>query len=232
MGDIVRNAGIIYSIAVLCICIVRRFDAKKKAWSYGERELVVLFGYCGINGYVISRIAGECGMDEGCSAVMCVMAGCLLFACMTDVQSCEVYEFTWWIGDIAGLVLLCGQMSADVGEGALQEDSLWRQAVQLLCYILLQELVFGRAYGRADCHAFVLCAMAGSALGLSMTDYLLHMLLAFGGLAVVQAFRGNIARDGNLRQPVAFLPYITFSFWVLLFLEKSVILKRISEINL
>ncbi|MCM1056586.1 MAG: hypothetical protein NC517_03130 [Firmicutes bacterium] len=141
-----------------------------------------------------------------------VFAGCLLFACITDCRSREVYNVTWWVaGAAAGMLLLTerGWLAA----GGIPE---------LGFFILLQLTLFTKMYGRADCYAFSVCAVAETAAGLSLTGYLLHMLLSFMLLAFVQALRHNIGRGGNLRQPVPFLPYITLAFWALLWYSVTV----------
>lgn len=136
-----------------------------------------------------------------------VIFGCLLFAGITDLRTYRVYRFTWWISGAAalGLLLDCS------GE---RNFSVWG----LLAYCLLQELVFGKMYGRADCHGFCVCAAAGTSLGFTFGAYLLHMVLAFGMLTVVQLARHNVNSRGNLIVPVPFLPYIGLSFLILLFL--------------
>ncbi len=133
-----------------------------------------------------------------------VIVLCLLAACVMDCRTCEVYNITWWISGAAAL-LLAGSRRPD-GE----------QILSLALFLLLQLLVFSRIYGRADCYAFCVCAVAETAAGFGFRDFLLHMLAAFGILAIVQAFRRNIGRGGNLKQPVPFLPYITVSFGLLL----------------
>ena len=99
--------------------------------------------------------------------------------------------------------------------------------LELFLFILLQEVGFAKLYGRADCHAFVACAMLERALGMGMKEYLTHMLLAYIFLAIVQGAKRNIGRDGNLKKPIPFLPYITVSFWVLIYWEKSAIFIRV-----
>lgn len=85
---------------------------------------------------------------------------------------------------------------------------LWHLTV----YMALQFGVFARMYGRADCYAFCVCAIAEASLGMDFSDYLVLMLLALCLLFPVQLLRGNIAKNGNLKQPVAFLPYISAAF--------------------
>ena len=129
-----------------------------------------------------------------------VLAGCLIFACITDGKMYEVYRFVWWIGGVLGVLCLPGN-GGDMGG--------------LILYCLLQELFFCRFYGRADCHAFVVCALIQFGKGMGIREYLIHMLFAFSGLAVIQLLRKNVNKKGNLKEPVAFLPYITVSFWLI-----------------
>lgn len=141
-----------------------------------------------------------------------VIAVCLLFACITDCRSREVYNVTWWAAGMAAGALLLGKRDR-LDAGILSE---------LGSFILLQLVLFAKMYGRADCYAFSVCAVAEAAAGLSLAGYLLHMLLSFALLAFVQALRHNIDRGGNLRQPVPFLPYITLAFWALLWYSVTV----------
>lgn len=140
-----------------------------------------------------------------------VIAVCLLFACATDCKTCLVYNVTWWMSGAAalGLLLLYRPLPA------------LAQWVELLAFIALQLLLFARLYGRADCYAFCVCAMAETAVGLAFLDYLVHMTLAFLLLTLVQGLRRNIGRRGNLKEPVPFLPYITLAFWALLWYHSS-----------
>ena len=49
-------------------------------------------------------------------------------------------------------------------------------------------------------------------LGMEAEDYLKHMILAYGMLIVHQIYRDNIAKNGRLKKPVPFLPYIAGAF--------------------
>lgn len=141
--------------------------------------------------------------------LLSLFLGCLLLACVTDVATREVHNFVWWIAGTAAALLL---YPAAYGSGA-GRGSLW----ELLLFCVIQLVLFARLYGRADCYAFCVCAVAETGLGMGMTGFLLHMLTAFLLLSAVQAVRGNIAMDGRLREPVAFLPYITAGAYIMLF---------------
>ncbi|HIW82092.1 MAG TPA: hypothetical protein H9742_11370 [Candidatus Acetatifactor stercoripullorum] len=173
---------------------------------------------CCINGVMAYILAAQKanaffqGPADGCYAglvrylLFCVTAACFLLACIEDCWICQVHNFVWWTGAAAGAGLL---FSAGENRG---------NVFDLLLFILLQELFFCRFYGRADCHSFCVCAMVQCALGAGFTAYLFLMLLAVGMLGLVQAFRHNINKKGNLKIPVPFLPYITISLWPTLFL--------------
>lgn len=178
--------------AVLCIAAL---DNSCYAGRFSERiHLMILI--CGEAAY-------RCGVTETArcpmfiTGLLGIVTGCLLAACVMDVKESSVYQFVWWIGGGAGCLLLLCQC---VGYGVL---------LQMLLFCLLQELFFAKMYGRADCHAFSVCSMIGAAFGLELSGFLIHMLLAFGLLGVVQGLRHNIAGNGNLKRPVPFLPYIS-----------------------
>lgn len=164
---------------------------------------------CLLNGEIVYGF-GEVGSGK---ILLAVFSGCLLSACIMDIESQMIYNYVWWLAWAAAGVYLCwkgGNMD-------------W----ELFAFILLQEVFFSGFYGRADCHAFVACAVVERALGMGMKEYLIHMLLAYVFLAIVQSMRRNIERNGNLKKPIPFLPYITISFWVLISWEKSAIFIRV-----
>lgn len=230
MEKMVFYWGIIFSVAIVCMELVKHLD--ENLWEWSAAEYMCLFGCSGVSGFVIWQVEEGACAERIDVILLSVLGGCLLFACMTDCKCCEAFAFTWWIaGSVAGILVLQSSVEAYRVVDEVK-TSLERQLIPLLLFSFMQEFFFERFYGKADCHAFVVCAVAECALGMGMREFLLHMLMAFGLLTVVQARQGNISSKGDLKKPVAFLPYITISFWVLLFLEKSVILKRISETNL
>lgn len=136
-----------------------------------------------------------------------VFAGCLLTATVMDWWEQMVYRFVWWAAGAAAGLLLLGRMCGGT-------DQLERM-MPLVLFVLLQELLFARFYGRADCHAFCVCAAMLTARGLGFRDYLMHMVFVFGGLTLIQMIRGNILGNGKLRVPVPLVPYIAAAFWFL-----------------
>lgn len=131
----------------------------------------------------------------------CIL-GALFFACITDCQECQVYCFTWWIGGGAAVVWL---LSA-IGTGLPVPWGEW------LCYCILQEAVFSKAYGRADCHAFCVCGAVHTVLGRGFSYYLLHMIIGMVLLTFFQWRKGNITSSGKLYKPIPFMPYIVLAF--------------------
>ena len=177
-------------------------------------DKVVFYGKLCLNGGKLLCTVGLLG----------IFAGGLLAACIMDMRYCYVYNYVWWAGGAAGIGILVLSLWERLQHWATEsvKSISSNDAVEVLgslvIFVLLQELFFCRFYGRADCHAFVVCALAEGALGIPMKGYLIHMLLAFGILAIVQLIHGNVGADGNLKSPVPFLPYIAVSFWgILLF---------------
>lgn len=130
----------------------------------------------------------------------------LLAACIMDVREQKVYRYIWLISGAGAVMLMMLRVwRYGISIGALLE---------LVVFIALQQWWFARFYGRADCHAYCVCAIAMTALGMEMIDYVMHMLLTFVGLTVVQLVKKNVTLSGRLKRPVALIPYITVAFGV------------------
>lgn len=134
-----------------------------------------------------------------------IVFGTLLFACITDYTQCQVYCFIWWIAGSVVIVWLAVMMSKG-------EQIPW---LELVVFCIIQELLFSKLYGKADCHAFCVCAVMYALLEKGMLCYLLHMALSLLLLTCVQWRRGNITRSANLKIPVPFIPYIVLAFLLL-----------------
>lgn len=197
---------VIGAVVATGVCAIARWDV---ALPFNRCHVGLIFAGIIAEGIWISRIL------EGRSVweifLLGVFAGCLLLACITDSFLCQVHCFVWWLGMAAGILL--GMVSPD---GALKSPSVWPSLVGLLVFGVLQYGVFGRTYGRADCHAFFTCALVETALGAGMATYLMQMIVAYLLLIIVQAGKKNITKHGRLQTPVPFLPYINLSFWLTL----------------
>ena len=161
---------------------------------------------CSLFACAVAAIGGEEGYYL-CVLLLSIVSGGLLAAGVMDVETHLIYDFVWWISGTAALLLLLFSENARV---------LWWD---IMSFIVLQHLLFGRLYGRADCHAFCVCALAEGAFGMTMQDYLVHMLIAIGILSAVQLAGGNVTGDDRLKVPVPFLPYITVSFGIMLIVK-------------
>lgn len=137
-----------------------------------------------------------------------LFAGSLATACVMDIKEQMVYRFLWLIGGTGAGVLVVLRT-----RGGMMP---WSVLMELAIFVLLQQVWFGRFYGRADCHAFSMCAVMMTALGLEFRDYVMQMFFTFLGLTLVQLFRRNVTSGGRLKEPVALIPYITaaFGLWV------------------
>lgn len=133
----------------------------------------------------------------------CMLAAGLFAASCMDVADNWVYNYVWWWCLPWGFLLLL--------TNGPDPDGMIAAAV----FVALQQLLFCHMYGRADCHAFSVCALAECGGGTGILFPLCHMLLAVVLLAVVQLFRGNVTSQGRLRVPQPFIPYITVSFWMI-----------------
>lgn len=180
-----------------------------------HKKQIVMLGI--LQGLILWYVEGSliCGKGMGnlkgyAMLGMAVFGGCLLMACAADCTCYAVYNYIWWVAGAAAIGVWCL---------CKQENRRETEVMSLLLFAVVQEFFFCKMYGRADCHAFVVCAIAEDALGMNMRDFLLHMLLAVLLLAIVQGKSHNIGADGNLKKTVPFLPYITGSFWGMLFVK-------------
>lgn len=133
-----------------------------------------------------------------------IFAAYLITCAILDKQTKSVYDFLHLVAGLAGISLLILQSP----DGAIIKG--------LVIFSLLQLLLFHRFYGLADCFTFIICAIYLAARGHDLLIYLLHMGATYLLLTIVQAFRHNINRKGNLKQPVALIPYIAATVWIFL----------------
>lgn len=146
-----------------------------------------------------------------------LLAGGLLAAAYMDAKSSYVYNYVWWwclswTGILLGFPVAEGYMKD--GLRGIADSFDIQQAAAVVLFVLLQQILFARMYGRADCHAFSACALACCAWHGNLLWFLVHMLLALTLLAAVQLCRRNVTPDGKLHVPKPFIPYIVVTFWV------------------
>lgn len=127
-----------------------------------------------------------------------------ILCCVMDSVLKMVCDFFHGIGLLGGCIYLAYSQPR-------------KEALEaLILFVGIQWFVFRKMYGPADMAAYVVCSMYLAAEGGSLLDYLLHMLITFGGLGFVQLWKRNISAKGNLKNPVALLPYITGAFFLII----------------
>lgn len=186
---------------------VQGYDKEITVW-----RMILWIVSIACNGTVCVHNACTMQGNEGTGAVICICIGliivakCLLAAADMDLRTCTVYNYLWWLIGGVGLFLFAVQ-------AVMQGRQLYKIA-DLVIFLLLQEFFFYKMYGRADCHGFAVCAVVGDSFGMGLREFLLHMLLAFGLLGMVQLIKKNVGTNGNLKKPVPFVPYLAVTFWV------------------
>ena len=215
MGKIVLATIIISGSAKWLL----KVGGNKEKWYGSDRifmDVMTVFGAMTVNyseqcteyGWVVSNLRLLAG---------CLLAGGLLSAAYMDRRNCWVYNYVWWwclpwTGILLGLPVSEAYM--EDGVCRITDRFSIQQAAAMALFVLLQQILFAQMYGRADCHAFSVCALAGCAWQGNLLWFLIHMLSALTLLAAVQFCRRNVTPDGKLRVPKPFIPYIVVTFWV------------------
>lgn len=187
------------------VMLIFRIGSRDEHWTLNVclRLKELLASACIFNALGIAVLRQTCILADvllGCAA------GSLIAASVMDLWERMVYRFVWCLasGALAGVWFLQNCQGKPAGAAG------W----QLLLYIFVQQAVFGRFYGRADCHAFCVCALGMTVLGMEWEDFTAHMTIAFAGLCAMQFLSGNVTRRGRLKKPVPFIPYIVAAFWL------------------
>ena len=196
-----------------------KVGGNKEKWYGSDRifmYVMTVFGAMTVNyseqcteyGWVVSNLRLLAG---------CLLAGGLLSAAYMDRRNCWVYNYVWWwclpwTGILLGLPVSEAYM--EDGVCRITDRFSIQQAAAVALFVLLQQILFAQMYGRADCHAFSVCALAGCAWQGNLLWFLIHMLSALTLLAAVQFCRRNVTPDGKLHVPKPFIPYIVVTFWV------------------
>lgn len=188
------------------LSLAKRFDRE----IYLDRRAIA--GVMGLAVLAAGLLRWTCGREALLSRLLLSeVLGCLLFACITDLIMCQVYNFAWWISGMAVGGLLWQQW---------KESGTMVRLPELLLFCTLQLLLCVRLYGRADGYAFCVCAGVQAGLGMGMEAYFMHMTVAFILLILIQAFRKNIGSRGRLKRPVPFLPYVATGLLIMLIFHK------------
>lgn len=135
--------------------------------------------------------------------LIAVIFWCFIKAMLEDARWQRVHRYLWWISGTAGLGLLF-----------LHWEIFLHAAGDLVFFAMVQFFLFSKLYGRADCHAFQVCSMVLGAYGGTLKIYLFHMLFTIIMLGLVQICRRNVNKKGDLKEPVALLPYLMPAFFL------------------
>lgn len=147
--------------------------------------------------------------EGGITATGCFLTGfqCLLFwAALMDLRECLVYRYVWYLS-----LALGGVQALFISVCANRQGNSYQS---WFIFTALQFVFFSKMYGRADCYAFTCCSLILHNLGGDMQDDCLMMLSAILLLGLVQLWKGNVNRHGNLKEKKAFIPYITVAYFV------------------
>ncbi len=180
--------------------VIEKYDRTSRL-DWREKWMDLLGAGCILAGGVIGL--GMKRWDMTGQLACGILAAYLLIGSVTDLQTYEVYDFL-------------PVVTAAAGAGLLWLSGDWRPKGSLLVYFFIQIVLFRRMYGKADVYAFLVCALFESRFVDGLITYLWHMALTFLLLAAVQAGKGNIDRRGNLKRPVALMPYIAVTVWCFL----------------
>ena len=148
--------------------------------------------------------------------LLLLFLGVLLYASLEDRKYKKVKRYLWYAAGMAGgalLLLKWCRLGKTSGEDSLfYLAGHWGILIDMAIFWGLQAYFFVRMYGKADCFAFSCCSLVFAAFGEGLIMYLSHMLVSIFLLGIIQFLHGNVRKDGNLREPVAFVPYISISF--------------------
>lgn len=190
---------LVLTLAVLWL--ITKSDQEHGLQADREAVEILSVGGCMGAGYIASHHRQE---QPVFLAVYLILAVYLTVCVITDRKTCKIYDFLQLPASMAGAIL-CMARPLPAGAG-----------VGLILFALLQYFLFGRMYGQGDVMAFQVCSLYIIGEGGDFQALLLHMALSFAILGVIQLFRKNIDRRGNLKTPVPFLPYIACSLpWFL-----------------
>ena len=205
----------------LTVWILLRIGEKDANWSIRlslveRKKLLAMCCLAELLLFLCRKDFREGGSGAGGYICLAVFAGCLLVACVMDLKEQMVYRFVWWVAGMAAAAAIFARRDMEVlGEHAMV------QGVEYLLFVIVQQILFSRLYGRADCYAYSVCGLIWMTGGRTFEMCVLHMAISFAVLVVVQMLHRNIAGGGKLKKPVPMLPYITLGFWICCFLESN-----------
>ena len=124
-----------------------------------------------------------------------------------DYLTKEIYDVVY----VPAIIICIIQLSL---ASCTQERAIER-LIELIVFCGIQFIVFRMFYGLSDCIAFCVCSMYLTVHGGDIMDSVILMIITILLLGVVQACKKNINRKGNLKEPVALIPYIAVGMMVI-----------------
>ncbi len=196
---------IIYTVVRLGFLAVEKLDKTSSLHWVNSKWIILCSILLGVWSYYVSKQYKDLPF-----IFLSILSGCFFLAALMDSQTCFVYRFVWWIGIAVTVVnyLVCAVPPFE----SITNPVTW----ELVVYCILQQHLFSKLYGKADCHGFCLTAFLLYTLGRDAWFFLLHMTITFSLLLIVQLVRKNISRRGKLKTPVPLIPYIMLSFCIIL----------------
>ena len=220
---VIFSGGMIYGSMLWLLCLA---DGEKRLWLPGKKRnvlgslsfgnAIIITVICGRGELLEPLAGGDRYLQLGAEGILLsLLAGGLLAAACMDGENCYVYNYVWWWCLLWTGILLGVSCGGATVTGSWERTVLTgiRQAAAVAVFVLLQQFLFARMYGRADSHAFSVCALISCRWRGEMLWFLIHMLLAVTLLALVQLGKGNVTCRGKLRTPKPFIPYIVITFW-------------------
>lgn len=175
----------------------QKMEMSAKTW--------ILFG---IGGLLLTDLWVKIARNQSVLIQVAWLVICSYFLSSALVDSMSHYVYDWFqIWGMAAAVYLALQQSGS------SFDRI-RIGGSLIIFAILQAGIFMRLYGEADGMSFLVATLVESSLGYGIRMYLLHMIVSYLLLALVQICKKNVGGRGSLKKPVPFVPYILFGFYI------------------
>ena len=168
----------------------REFDIRMNGREYAFWAIICA---C-VGGYIFAKSQGG-WQNRGEDFLMLMY---MMLCCVTDYHTQKAYDAVQ-LGVCVLLVI-----------GIWGKETLASQGVELIVFGGIQAGIFRRMYGEADTMGFLICAL--SLLEGGLWIWTLHMAITFLCLGIVQGWKHNIRKDGNLKVPVPLFPYMAAAY--------------------
>lgn len=195
-----------YSIIFIISFIIFRYFIKNYANKIGDEKLsdnkkifyiefIIMLLYAIVHFILLDVISHNCFtvvMESIFFANTCLMV-------QMDMEYKQTYDLYHFI-NIASMILYIGYAGFP------------SNYISFLVFVGSQLFLFQFLYGQADAFLYCECAAYMFVHDAILLDYFLYMAISILLLGIVQCCRKNINRYGNLKEEVAFTPYIILAF--------------------